>query len=193
MDDNLVWSVYERDCLYYHKCKNLEICPNIDDNECYCYSKAIVYPKIIGKCGFECDNLIKPNINIKCYIRFGEICSICLEPILKKSSAWLTPCSHSFHRKCLINNHEFRKRHSMTIENSNEIPCPYCRTGLVDCCVGIYSIDRYNSKYGLDKLENFWLTKDLVTYKSCYKCDKGLGMNKLCLICEQYRITGKYF
>lgn len=58
MDDIIIWSVYERDSLYYHKCKNLEICPNIDDNKCYCYSNTIVYPKIIGKCGFSCDNPI---------------------------------------------------------------------------------------------------------------------------------------
>ena len=131
------------------------------------------------------------DINKKCYIGFGEICSICLEPIITKTSAWLTPCCHVFHRKCLIDNYQFIKIHRMTIEYSNEIPCPVCREGFICCCVGLENLDKYNSKNELDKLENFWSTIDIKPYLLCYKCRKGLGMNKLCIECESYRNTGR--
>lgn len=199
MDDNLVWSAYERNCLYYYKCKDVNTCPSsgvyddeIDDYEkdkkCYCHQNSVVYPKVIADCGFSSG--IKPDINKKCYIRFGEICSICTDPIITKSSAWLTPCGHSFHRKCLIENFQYRLNNNMTIEYSNEIPCPICRTGHIWCCVGLENIDRFNNYNGLDKLENFWLSIDLKQYLMCYKCDKGLGMNKSCINCENYRNTG---
>ena len=61
---------------------------------------------------------------------------------------------------------------------------------IVDCCIGLDSLDKYNSKNILDKLENFWLSINMIPYIFCYKCNKGLGMNKLCLICKQYRISG---
>lgn len=189
MDDNQIWSVYERNCLYYSKCKNLKNCPNIHDDNCYCHKNAIVQPDLIAECGFSIYD-IKPNINKKCYIGSGELCSICIEPIFTKKSAWLTPCSHVFHRKCLINNYQYRKIHNMMIEFTNEVPCPICRTGLVDCCVGLQTIDKYNSKNGLDTLENFWSNIDYIPYILCYKCEKALGMNKECAICEYYRITG---
>lgn len=189
MDDNQIWSPYERNFLYYHKCKDLKTCPNIHDNYCYCCSNAIVHPTIMADCGFLCES-IKPNINKKCYIQFGEICSICMEPIKTKTTAWLTPCSHAFHRKCLINNYTFRQTHKMTIPFSNEIPCPVCREGHVGCCIGLETLDKYNSNNGLDKLENFWTTIDLVPYKLCYTCNKGMGMNKICKTCVHYRDTG---
>jgi hypothetical protein len=167
MDDNLIWSAFEIE--RFNKC-------------------LLVSPTKISNCGFLCSD--KPCINKKCYIGFGEMCSICIEPIMLKKDAWLTPCGHQFHRKCLINNHRYRQINSMTIEYSNEIPCPICRTGLVNCCVGIDDMDKYNSKNGLDCLENFWLSIDNASYIICYNCDKGMGMNLSCKECEYYRQTG---
>jgi hypothetical protein len=190
MDDNKIWSVYERNSLFYSKCKDLKTCPNNDNNKCYCHNYALVHPTVIAVCGF-CDT--KPSINKKCYIKFGDLCSICIEPILTKSSAWLTPCSHVFHRKCLIRNFQYRTIHEMTISFSNEIPCPVCREGHVDCCVGLDTLGKYiHTENGLDRLENFWQTINLMSYISCYKCDQGLGMNKQCINCENYRKTGEY-
>jgi hypothetical protein len=78
----------------------------------------------------------------------------------------------------------------MTLEYSNEIPCPVCREGHVSCCVGLDSLDKYNTENGLDILENFWLNIWIKPYLSCYKCSKGLGMNLTCKNCEYYRNTG---
>lgn len=185
MDDNLVWSAYEPT---YSKCKDLNICPHNYDNNCFCYNYLSISPTIIANCGFLCNE--KPSIKNKCYIAFGEICSICMEPIVSKKNAWLTPCNHQFHRKCLINNHEYRRMHNMTLDFTNEIPCPVCRDGLVDCCVGLHDLNKYNTKNGLDKLENFWLSINIAPYLLCYKCNKGLGMNISCETCEYYRNTG---
>lgn len=192
MDDSSIWSAYERTCLYYSKCKDLTNCSNCHDNNCYCHEYALFRPTLIGDCGFSDEN-IKPNINKKCYIGFGELCSICVEPIITKTSAWLTPCGHSFHRKCLIENYQYRSINRMTIDHSNQIPCPVCREGHVGCCVGLYALDKYHSKNGLDKLENFWLKIDVAPYLFCYKCRKGLGMSKQCNYCDHYRNTGKFY
>ena len=145
MDDTSIWSAYEQNCLYYGKCKDLRTCPNKYNECCYCSRYMDVHPTLIADCGFASDCVI-PSVNKKCYIAFGEICPICIEPITTKSSAWLTPCGHAFHKKCLIDNYHYRDIHNMCIQNSNEIPCPVCREGLVCCCVGLDSLDKYNSK-----------------------------------------------
>jgi Ring finger domain len=186
MDDNLIWSAYDR-ISYYHTCKDLTTCPHMVDNICYCRNHLAVSPTRIIGCGFS-----KPSLTTKCYIGFGEQCSICLEPIVSKTNAHLTPCGHPFHRKCLIDNYQYREKHNMTLEFSNEIPCPVCRTGLVWCCVGFENLDKYNTENGLDKLENVLLSISIAPYLSCYKCNKGLGMNKSCNICECYRNNGTY-
>ena len=71
-------------------------------------------------------------------------CSICLEPIDIESM--ITPCKHNFHTLCI----------EQWIENCpfdyNEIPCPYCRTGLpinfVDM-IDIYSMyEKAKEEYG---------------------------------------------
>lgn len=187
MDDNLIWSVYGRSKCY-HKCKDLKLCPNKYNNICYCCNYLSVSPTIIANCGFLCGE--KLSMKKKCYVGFGEICSICLDPIISKSTAWLTPCGHPFHRKCAINNHNYRQMHNMTLECSNSIPCPVCRFGLIECCVGLENLDKYNTKNGLDKLENFWLNINIKPYELCYNCNKGLGMNKSCDNCKSYRNTG---
>lgn len=192
MDDNLIWSAYDRNCLYYSKCKELKTCTNIIYDCCYCHNNALLQPNVIANCGFS-PGIEKPNINKKCYIKFGEICSICIEPIITKKSAWLTPCGHTFHRKCLIDNFQYRTIHKMTIGHSNEIPCPVCREGLIWCCVGIDKLDKYNSKNGLDQLENFWHTIDINPYLLCWECDNAVGMKKSCNNCIQYRNTGKFY
>ena len=187
MDDNLTWSVYGR-TIYDHKCKDLKICPHKYDNNCYCSNYLSVSPTIIAKCGFFCGE--KLSINKKCYIGFGEICSICLDPIISKTTAWLTPCGHPFHRKCVMKNYNYRQIRNLTLEYTNAIPCPVCRYGLIECCVGLENLNKYNTENGLDKLENFWLRMNDSQYLSCYKCKKGMGLNLSCDICECYRETG---
>jgi Ring finger domain len=187
MDDNLIWSVYDR-TTYYNTCKDLDQCPHKFNNKCFCSNYLTVTPTRIASCGFLCGQ--KPSIKKKCYIGFGEICSICLDPIISKRNAQLTSCGHQFHRKCIVENHVYRQMHRMTLEYSNEIPCPVCRSGLVECCVGLEDMDRYHSENGLDKLENFWLSMWIAPYLMCWTCNEGLGMNMGCKTCETYRTTG---
>jgi len=169
MDDNLIWSAYV---------KAVETV------------KSPVCKTKIASCGFDHPDDI-PTVKNKCYIAFGEMCFICMDPIVSKNNAWLTPCGHAFHRKCLITNHQYRQKHNMTLEFSNEIPCPVCREGLVNCCVGLDDMDKYTPENGLDRLENFWSSFDVVSYLSCWRCEKGFGMNILCKPCEKYRNTGE--
>jgi hypothetical protein len=80
MDDNSIWSAYEQ--TNYNKCKDLKICPHKYNNYCYCCNYVSVFPIKIADCGFTLHE--KPSIKKKCYIGFGELCSICIEPIISK-------------------------------------------------------------------------------------------------------------
>lgn len=201
IDDSSVWWVYERNSNYYHICKDISNCPNtFQRNLCYCHRHALVKPIIIGECGFWCDDKI--GLNHKSYIKWGEICPICTDPIIYKRNAWITPCGHGFHRNCLVDNHRYRQINKMTIEYTNSIPCPMCREGLIECCIGLADINRYgdefeddeddNKKNLLDRLEDFWLNIDRSYYYLCYDCDKGLGMNNSCKTCVNYQKTGNF-
>lgn len=188
MDDQSIWTPYERNSYHYHKCADVTICPNKYNEKCCCKSDALVHPTMVADCGYID---AKPSMKKKCYIGFGEICSICIEPILSKRTAWLTHCGHSFHHKCLIENYQYRYENCMFIdEYSDMVPCPVCREGLVGCCVGFDVLDRYNSSNGLDQLENFWLKMDIMPYQVCWKCNTAVGTNKSCKICISYRVDG---
>lgn len=193
MDDHSIWSVYHRNTNYYYTCKDYKTCPSYLEFQkkiCYCFQRNPIRPIIIGECGFICDN--KPLLNKRCYIKFGEPCTICLNSIKYKKNAWITPCGHIFHKMCLINYYRHYETNNSIQKYSNEMPCPICREGLVLCCIGEDSIDYYNelNSNGLDRLENFWLTIENRLPELCYKCKKILGFNKKCNKCLNYRKRG---
>lgn len=143
----------------------------------------IVQPLRIGDSSISC------RFSVKCYIRPGEECPVCLEKIILKKDSYLTDCGHAFHRQCLFQVLENKwKENLFTI-----LQCPLCR-----CKLGVpefserYCFQDVNPCY-LDILENFWLTKDLTLPHYCTKTTKTihyLGMSKKCRLCKSYREHG---
>ena len=178
-----VFYLYERNSNYYYDCfqqGQIEKCVTKYNNECYCsYEKQIVFPTTIGDQQTKCD------FNRKTYIKFGDECPICIEPITTKVSAFLTPCGHGFHKKCIFDAFEAKWKTKW----ASQFKCPMCRSRL-----GQIDIEnRYNNSInnGLDELENFWTNKD---YRYCYPCANGYnhneGMDKNCNRCVNYRNNG---
>jgi len=122
----------------------------------------------------------------KFYIRPGQECPICLEPIFTKSTAFLTPCGHGFHKKCIHQGFQ-----TMWLTKQAGIRCPLCR----HYHVGDYNLDKYciwsRKVNEIDKLENFWFSKDLQLGYPCVIDNHYLGMKKNCHYCRKYQKTGK--
>ena len=72
-------------------------------------------------------------MKIKHYIKFGEECPICYEPIHSKTSAYLNNCGHSFHRECI------HKWALASITSNDDRSCPKCREN-----IGFYEFERYS-------------------------------------------------
>ena len=142
----------------------------------------IVQPVCIGDSSISC------RFSVKCYIRPGEECPVCLEKILLKKDSYLTDCGHAFHRQCLFQVLENKWKEKLF----GILNCPLCR-----CKLGFPEFsERYcfrdNPCY-LDILENFWLTKDFMLPHYCTNTIKSihyLGMNRKCRMCKDYRENG---
>lgn len=98
---------------------------------------------------------IQENLKIKHYIKIGEECSICNEPILSKPNAFLSDCGHCFHKTCI---HKWLKT---TYLNGR---CPLCRSDLGECNFG----GRYYTNNRLDLLENFIQDSDKMMPVPCW-------------------------
>jgi hypothetical protein len=118
-------------------------------------------------------------LKIKNYIKFGEECSICYEPIYSKPNAFLTDCGHCFHKTCVS------KWFISTCLNGC---CPICRQDM-----GLFDFQRYASTKGLDGLEEFELNKDIRLPEYCGGYDDGnlhiMGIAKNCPDCMRWRNT----
>ena len=178
-----VFYLYERNLLCYTDCRKLDHrkCEVLEgDNDCYCHMDALVQPITIGNQYVPC------SFKRKCYIKQGEECPICIEPIMNKTNAYLTCCGHSFHKLCI-----FKAFQQKNIDNVHDkFNCPVCRTYLGTDMYEIFV--RYNCKPGsLDFIENFLLTKE---YIIPYICSRGedhyLGLNSNCISCKRYRKKG---
>jgi len=178
MDD--VFYLYERNKYIYINCKLLQKkCFGIlYDGECYCHMDDIVKPLTIG------DQSVKCKLKVKCYIKFGEECPICLENIIHKKNAYLTGCGHAYHRLCLFKVFETKWKN----KPYSTLRCSLCR-----CALGFPELfERYAfGDNGLDNLENFWLVKDYIIGNFCGASKHYIGMNKNCNRCLIYRNTGE--
>ena len=122
------------------------------------------------------------NLKIKHYIKIGEECPICCEPIFHKQNSFLTSCGHVFHYSCIYNYY-----YSICLETEAEIRCPMCRgdMGEFDGLKDKYQTDNEN---GLDKLECFWDTLEYKIPDFCYPSFNHFsGFNKYCKKCIAYR------
>lgn len=186
-----VFYLFERNSRVYHDCKfknKLNECENNFLNECCCHLKQYVKPFTIG------DQCSPCNLKIKCYIKPGEECPICYEPIMTKHSAFITNCGHHYHKKCI---HKYMETKWLSSGYISVARCPMCR-----CSLGHTEImERYRSSYfdtydndtnGLDRLEDFWITKDC---RLPFFCGNGydhyLGNNNICAACKAFRENGE--
>lgn len=171
-----VFHLYERNSRHYYD--NLEEDSEIIQN---------VLPLTIGEQDVPC------NFKIKCYVKPGEECPICYEEVKTKSTAYITNCGHTYHKKCIF---DYLQSKWLSTKYTSVARCPMCR-----CSLGHPEfVQRYRSSYfsytysddnGLDKLEDFWLSNE---YKMPNFCSNGydhyLGMDKECEFCKTYREKG---
>ncbi len=144
------------------------------EDEYYYINAFYVYPYDICNDDRIHKKDIYNNLKIKHYIKFGEECSICYEPIYSKPNAFLTDCGHCFHKTCISK--------WISIQNFNR-DCPICRQN-----IGFTDFDRYVSNKGLDGLEEFELNKDIIFPEVCsYDVNHFIGMNKNCSNCMWWR------
>lgn len=159
-----VYNPNERNRWFYaEEGECLEVCPLNITNDLDCH---------ISK-----EKTIKENLKIKHYIKFGEECPLCYEPIFYKKNAYLTDCGHSFHLSC-IHSYEMANLYSLT-----GVFCPMCRSDM-GMFTGVGEI-YYNSKRGLDKLEDFWNNISYTIPTPCF--NHILGLNNNCQDCINYR------
>lgn len=185
-----VFYLYERNSLYYHDCNSKNnMNPNYYSNsDCCCNLRKEVLPFTIG------DQTTPCNFKVKCYIKPGDECPICYEPILMKSSAFITSCGHHFHKKCIFKYMETKWEISSYISS---VKCPMCRSSLghpdfVQRYRSSYFTYNYDDEDHLDKLEDFWISKNYKIPVYCNnKYNHYLGFNKSCLICKIYLETDK--
>jgi hypothetical protein len=178
-----VFHLYERNKSMYTKCT--ESCSSGRNRSCADLAECVyqlspntrdvVLPITIGE-RYPC------RLNVKTYIKIGDECSVCLEPMFHKTDAYLTGCGHSFHRKCL--SRVFKAK--WETKPFSVFRCPLCRSGLG--CPDLFV--RYDGENQLDKLENFWITKDCLIPELCDRGKHYLGMKSSCQTCLNYRDTG---
>jgi len=141
------------------------------------------------------DPYVSCEFRVKCYIKAGEECPICYEPIMTKYTAYLTNCGHAFHKQCLF---AYMEARWSTAPYLSSLQCPLCR-----CALGHpVLLQRYKSSYfngigcedhTLDKLEDFWLSHQYTLPVHCSNdYDHYIGLNRHCATCIAFRENGYY-
>lgn len=186
--EDIFWAYDTNHILTFNMCANIATCPMALNNVCACALTRPVIPHTIGSSLYSPPSMANLK-KVKSYIVPGEICSICLEPILVKSSAYITICGHGFHKCCITRAYES----NATRSDTSNFNCPLCRCYL-GCDIEFIG-DRYNMVRGtMDHLENFWWKFDKLVPALCDKTDTdhhhSIGMNKNCRSCLKYRATG---
>ena len=159
-----------------------------EDEELLCWPIDIGYNRI------DKSKNIYENLKIKKYMKIGEECSICLEPMFHKSNLYITDCGHSFHYTCvstgLYMDHKY---------NGKDFDCPICRQDIGDTFKLKHRYPNSINKFDFDKLEDFWNNIHTELPAMCYNNDLEIqirplherGIKKNCKRCILYRNTGK--
>jgi len=139
-------------------------------------------------------NEIHELLRVKHYIKIGEECPICYEPIYTKKTALLSDCGHCFHNYCIA------ERDKITELNFKSLlgQCPYCRQsmGMYECEKIRYQTLEGPTKYS-DAIENYWDNCNLLLPMTCEPyliIEKHyLGFKKDCTKCKNYRENGRTY
>jgi hypothetical protein len=184
-----VFALYERNKNYYCSCDKLNV-TNIKSTLCseYCYLTSTVKPLTIG------DQEVPCKFNRKIYIKPGEECAICLDGIITKTTAFLTPCGHAFHKECISKAYET----TLLTNYRHNYACPCCRT-----VIGEPSVDeRYHPStftqgepcVNMDAVEAYWMHKNTRMPAVCPPTyNHYIGLKNDCKRCLNYRKTGEYY
>jgi hypothetical protein len=136
-------------------------------------------------------------------VRPGDECPICCDAIQTKTSAFVTPCGHAFHKLCLC---KYMETKWLSTKYTSNARCPICR-----CSLGHPEfVQRYRASYfaydqdqdeavgeekkhiALDKLEDFWISHEYKVPAFCsHGYDHYLGIDKNCFLCRSYREKGE--
>lgn len=108
---------------------------------------------------------ITENLKIKTYLKFGDMCSICYEPIVSRQNAMILKCGHSFHKNCLkdwflscIRSQDDERLENSDLDVWKQCVCPLCR-GMSSIWYGecIIGNDRYNYKGERELVDKYHL------------------------------------
>jgi hypothetical protein len=133
------------------------------------------------------------------YIKFGELCSICFEPITNRKNAYYTECEHIMHKTCITAyyNSTYNKREYGHSYNWN-ISCPICRTDLQKCVwlekrglTNPFLKNSLNSNLDYDMYKELF-SEDMLECIGC-ECTSGCGNicgsnYDSCKSCKNWRI-----
>lgn len=107
------------------------------------YQEVLVYkpnkPRVPCNAYLKCvSKSTLANLKMKTYIKSGEICKICFEPITSRHNARLTNCGHSFHKKCMNDYYIYLLRFQPNLD----IWCPLCRgdVGMLEVRIGDFGL-----------------------------------------------------
>ena len=133
---------------------------NNENNDCI----KNVLPFTIGDQDSPC------NIKVRCYIRPGEECPICIDKIQRKQDAFITCCGHGYHKSCLF---KYLKSKWTSNKYTSVARCPICRSSIghpefTQRYHSSYFSYNYSHNNELDKLEDFWLSNEYKLPNSFY-------------------------
>jgi hypothetical protein len=211
-----VFYVHERNRFIYYDCnkkKTVDKCPTKKLlGICICKQNCPVYPDTICEeydmC-FTC-NSHSDNISKKMYIKFGEECPICFEGIYFRKNAFLTPCGHAFHKKCLHKAHVSKLISNVSF-HEEKLSCPMCRYNVSTDLFynpskyyvykkSIENINVSNNKNIINSMD-FFATIDNLFENIELNCPTlcvgsqrhFLGTKKTCEICKEFINNGGLF
>tara|TARA_Y100000389_G_C17331052_1_gene448112 strand:+ start:247 stop:879 length:633 start_codon:yes stop_codon:yes gene_type:complete len=108
---------------------------------------------------------ITENLKLKTYSKFGQMCSICYEPIISRQNAMILKCGHSFHKNCVkdwflscIRSQDDERLNNSDLDICKQCVCPLCR-GMCSMLHGECDIgnDRYNYKGERELVDKYHL------------------------------------
>jgi hypothetical protein len=128
-----------------------------------------------------------------CYMKWGETCVICFDPITNQNNAYLTECKHAMHKTCITS------LWNNTCFSALGFKCPICRASIAKCIwlQPRYMLEPWRFPYrkkprcNLDfESQRELFNEEIITCKGC-QCTKGcygyVGSNLTCKACQKWR------